>query len=312
MTMLGSQRQKLPAKNWFAKRKNRFVRQVIDDFFCFVLSFRELYGLYLSCLNDSSGACSDFTKQETQNTRAQMWDQLTRMVGTESDKGPLWNLKNTCHLVWPEDDIQPNVKGSLVDWLVGSIFHEAMKLKENIYLLNAYGPAAVRIGQHPKEQTPHTSASSPVAKELTLVIDVQNLLDRIAEDVVSQMDQICSLMGQANYIFRVMMPELSGNTLVVRYLVEQKNMLESIWGESLQSLFADMFDGNPANGFLVAGRSYLDGQWYEKALAMYDRALELEPGNDTALVKTAQLRPIVVENKKGKKQASKKSLAAFS
>lgn len=283
--------------NWFEQRRKHSTRQLVDDFFLLVDSFQQLYGMYLDCRaasrdNDDTGLLSP----DTEATRGQMWNRLTQVIGTETEKGQLWKLKDLCHQIWPEQEHEYDAHGSLIDWLLGSIFHEAMKLKENMYLLNTYGPAAVRIRERPS--TPSMQVLRPAGPfpQLSSMVDVEGLVHRIAEDVVKQMEQIGFLLGQANFIFRLMMPDLAANMLVVRLLVEEEQRILALWGESIEELFADMFLGNAVQGFCVAGESYLSGQWYSQALTMFERALQMDATCDESLARVAHLKAMLSEN----------------
>ncbi|WP_456387243.1 hypothetical protein [Desulfolithobacter sp.] len=280
------------SRDWFEQRRDHFVRQVVDGFFHVFISFQGIYQVYVSrCANTAS--CADMRDKEVETVRRDMWERLTSLVGSETEKGPLWQLKDLCHRVWPETEEQ-DVSGSLLDWLVGSVFHEAMKLKENIYLLNSYGPAAFRMQENPEAQRGviHRLSVLPPTR-LATVVDARRLVGRIVSDVAGQLEQIGFLFGQANYILRMMMPSLGSNMLVVRLLVEQEDIVRRLWGEDIRQLLADMFSGDAAEGFCAAGRSYLAGQWYSQALTMYQRALEEDSACDEALAKVAQLGVIV-------------------
>jgi hypothetical protein len=281
---------------WLKQRHDHFVRQLVDDFFLQVESFQQLYSIYLDCRNLGDHVCVDLLSPATEVARGQIWYRLTQMIGTETEKGQLWQLKDLCHLIWPEQEQQRDVHGALIDWLLGSIFHEAMKLKENIYLLNTYGPAAVRMEKPPATRSEQILRSSGSFPQLSSIVDVEALVRRIAKDVVSQMEQIGLLLGQANFILRMMMPGLASNMLVVRLLVEEEERTLRVWGETVEELFTDMFSGDAAQGFCAAGRSYLSGQWYPQALDMYKRALQADQDCDEARARIAQLQAMLTEN----------------
>jgi len=183
-----------------------------------------------------------------------------------------------------------------MDWLLGSVFHEAMKLKENIYLLNTYGPAAIRMRDMPEASSVRVLRPAGSFPRLSNMVDAETLIRRIAADVVDQMEQIGFLLGQANFILRMMMPDLAANMLVVRLLVEKEELVLSGWGERIEELFADMFSGRAAEGFCAAGRSYLSAQWYAQALDMYERALRCESQCDEARMKAVHLKALLQEN----------------
>ncbi len=281
---------------WFEQRRDHFIRLIVDDFFSLVRSFQELYGVYLECRNAREHCDVDLLCPETEEVRSRMWNRLTEMIGTETEKGMLWKLKDLCHQVWPEQEREYDVHGSLMDWLLGSVFHETMKLKENIYLLNTYGPAAIRMRNIPEASSVGVLRPSGSFPRLSNMVDAETLIRRIAADVVVQMEQIGFLLGQANFILRMMMPDLAANMLVVRLLVEKEELVLSGWGERIEELFADMFSGSGADGFCVAGRSYLSGQWYVQALDMYERALRCESQCDEARAKVVHLKAVLQEN----------------
>lgn len=271
-------------EDWFEQRRDFFVRQVFEDFFSILRSFQDLYQMYLSCRTPGVDTCSDLLDKQNEELRNQIWSTLTRMVGTEVEKGPLWQLKDLCHRLWPDGAGAGSLEGALIDWLIGSIFHEAMKLKENIYILNSYGPAAFRF-----------STPAPGLR-LAQMIDIKGLINRIVVDVIGQLEQLSFLFGQTNSMLRTMISTLATNMLLIRFLAEQEEVLQELWGEGAAGVFADMFYGAPAQGFCAAGRSYLNGQWYTKALAMYQRAVSIDSSCDEAIAKVHQLQTIIRQN----------------
>ncbi len=259
-----------PRLDWFEERRDFFIRQAFADYFVVFQSFQELYQLYISSRDPVSGACCDLSTSENEELRGLIWNKLTLLVGSEEEKGILWNLKDLCHRLWSDNDSEKaghglphNREGTLIDYLIGSIFHETVKLKENIYILNCYGSDGVR---------------------------------RIVAGVIDQLGQLAFLLGQTGNRLRCILPDLAQNMLLVRLLVEEEEQLLRIWGEDSVDVLSDMFWGEPAHGFCAAGKSYMSGQWYSKALPMFERAMELDRGCDEARTKTYLLRAIIDEN----------------
>ena len=130
----------------------------------------------------------------------------------------------------------------------------------------------------------------PAASRLAKVMDRRGLVRRVAVDVMRQMEQLAFLFGQTNNFLRTMLPGLSEHILLARFLVEKEDMVEELWGESLEAVFEDMFQGRSEQGFCAAGRSYMQGDWYTRALVMYHRALEIHPGSLEAQEKARELK----------------------
>ncbi|HHO47839.1 MAG TPA: hypothetical protein ENN06_05235, partial [Desulfobacteraceae bacterium] len=90
--MTGIESSGSPRNRWFEKRKNFFVRQLIDDFFQLNRLFQEMYLVYLDCRHPGKWNCADLLDQSTASCRAEIWNRLAHMVETDSRKGPLWKL----------------------------------------------------------------------------------------------------------------------------------------------------------------------------------------------------------------------------
>lgn len=275
-------------RGWFDSRRDHFVRQAVGEYITLAEDFQELYGRCLECCLQRSVNGANGKHREFGGTWGRMHRHLAEMLGTERDPGPLWQLKDLCHRLWPQQQREVHEQGVLIDWLIGSLFHEAMKLKENLYLLGAYGPAASVLGGVARPGVGH--GNSPATSHRA---DMTSLLERTATTVAAQLERMGFLFGQVNYTLRLMLPDLMTNPLIIRLLVEREREVADLWGESLEELLADVLGGRVAEGFCLAGESYLRGHWHSQALAMYRRALAMAPGCDEAMVKIAQIEAML-------------------
>ncbi|WP_319586852.1 hypothetical protein [uncultured Desulfobulbus sp.] len=279
----------MAAGDWFGGRREYFVRQVLSDSLHLITWFQQLYDRYIEgCLHQkvAEGTVPD---QERHAVQTELLQQFTVMVGTERDTGPLWQLKDLCHQIWPHSQEEEHFHGVLFDWLTGSLFHECMKLKENLYLLNNYGARTTTVDTLVEQMGLHQRDRTGVS----LVEDVRMLIGQITGDVSRQMERVGFLFGQVNYLLRLMLPALIENRLVVRLLVEKEEVLTELWGESLDELFAGIFTGGAAAGFCLAAENFFVGQWYEQALRLYERALACDRCCHEAFVRVAQLHAIL-------------------
>lgn len=270
--------------DWFEGRRNHFVRQLLDDALELIRWFQQVQDLHSASRPrdhaDGSGSGS-------QETRAELLRQCTAMVGTETRKGGLWQLKDLCHQIWPREEPGQPAYGVLLDWLVGSLFHEAVKLKENLYLLNNYGAAVVEgntalLG----DCCLRTFPPGLLASDLSVLVG----------GIAQQMERVGLLFGQVSRAIRAMLPELIGNALIVRLLAEREAVVTELWGESLEAIFSDVLSGGAAAGFCLAGESYLRGQWFRQALTMYERALGCDRQCNEARVRAAHLKAVLRED----------------
>ena len=110
----------------------------------------------------------------------------------------------------------------------------------------------------------------------------RRFIERSHHEIVRQFDDLAGMFGQACYRLRLLMPEQADNSCLIRYLLEEEGLVEYLWSESIDSLFADMYEGQPEQGYLVAARSYLEGHWYRQALDVFRRVLQHDRHNEEA------------------------------
>lgn len=238
----------VPRRNtWFEERRSLFVKNMFKEFYETISRFREIYEGYTGSQEIS-------------------FEEIDRLVGRESRKGLLWSLKDRCHQLWRGADPEREMNGCLLDWLLGSIFHEAMKLKENIYMLEYYGPLAEKMKKKNAAETIKFCG-----------IECQQFLERSRKEINQEMENLGFLFGRANYLMRNLVIDQAENYLLVRFLIEQSEVTENLWSESLEHLFTDMYPQGPAAGFCLAARSYLEGDWVDLAKKAYGKARELDP-----------------------------------
>lgn len=279
--------------DWFSRRRNYFVREAICGVLHLVTWFQEIYFQYLSTLMQQAAPDKAMPESDLgsgpKTALAELFRHCDAMVGTELSNGPLWQLKDLCHQIWPHAVPGQPIHGVVFDWLIGSLFHECMKLKENLYLLHAYGARTatvdtlveqIEMARHEK------SANAPFD-------DIRMLLGQIADDTGRQLDRVGFLFGEASYLLRLMLPDLARNGLVVRLLAEEEQAFTALWGESLEELFAAIWADGAASGFCLAGESFFRGQWYQQALKLYERALACDCNCHAALVRVAQLKAML-------------------
>ena len=123
--------------NWLLSKQDSFVRDVLRDF-CQVASALESHFAEY----DASGEVS--------------FHFFNDILGRQNSKGLLWRLKDTAHLLFRNESSKTSVLGEYLDWALGYIFHECIKLKEDAYQQMNYKPRFGRLQENdallPEEQ----------------------------------------------------------------------------------------------------------------------------------------------------------------
>ncbi len=231
---------------WLESRRNLLVKNVIRDFIA---------------------SCSLFYKLKKESFQEFVdYDVLDNWIGNSSDKGPLWQLKDTCHLLWKDADPATQPHCFLFDWLVGATFHEAMKLKENTYLISRYEPTFSKVINGPRIPSQDGSKCQLFFQHTKQ--DIKTTLDRMECLFETAMEQMIEILKDERR-----------NPILLRYLIESPKECEEIWssdggGEYLLSL---MFPQGLDRAYCMAGESYFEGGWYAEARVAFEKALDIKP-----------------------------------
>lgn len=251
---------------WFEERRDLFVKNMFKEFYETFSVFIKIYEHYITAQNVS-------------------FEDVNGLVGKESEKGLLWQLKDGCHQLWRNSDPEKELNGRLLDWVMGSIFHEAMKLKENIYMYQYYGPLAESMKKQNGTGTVKFCG-----------VECQRFMDRSYKEIQKQMETLGFMFGRACYLLRTMLPDQAQNSLLVRYLIENEDVADNLWSEPINDILAEMFD-SPEQGYCTAAKSYFEGQWYEPALQAYTTAITINPECEEAEKNISKIQPILKEQK---------------
>ena len=188
------------------------------------------------------------------------FQQLDGWIGTSISRGPLWTLKENAHLLFRKN-ASSSFYERVFDWTLGSIFHEGMKLKENVYLLEVYqheGKAFIENGNVPDE------------------VDIQSLLEEYTVTFTKAKESAGTEVENLQYLFSKAMEQLKrlicankGDGLLIRFLVENEEIYERVYGPgALAAFFENMYNQGVAEAYLIAAQNYREGGWRTKALTL--------------------------------------------
>ncbi len=201
---------------------------------------------------------------ERHRERALRWDDVQRLVG-DTEESVLFRLKERTHALFRAGASAAELpRVALFDLAVGSLFHEAMKLRENFYQLEVYAPKveAARIDAEP--------GSEPLFEDFARLLRVSR--SRLEEALL----ETESLLEQTRRQFRVLLATHRESGLVMRYLLENASLAQEVLGETIDSLFASIH-GDAGAGYALAARSYLESGYFDSARRALAEAIARDP-----------------------------------
>jgi tetratricopeptide (TPR) repeat protein len=189
------------------------------------------------------------------------------------DKGQslLYNLKEQCHSLFRNKGKEPVYKNEgLLDLVIGSIFHEAMKLRENIYQMEVYRPKYLQY-------------KSKVGKsdyEKDYLQQFERIILKTKRGVVEGMEETRSLFQDAMAQLIDLFKEGAKNTILVRFLLENLTLLQKVYGsKKAKEIFDLMFKKGFLDAYQLAGQSYLQSEHYDLSSNYFLKALKMDPQN---------------------------------
>lgn len=248
---------------WIRNKLPEFVRDVTRDF---CLISRELEREFRHF--DRSGHV-DFVA-------------LNGLLGQEMNKGLLWRLKDTAHVLFKNDaSAGVGLLGQFLDWSVGYIFHDAMKLKEDAYQQQNYAPWFRQLQS--RELT---------GPDLKFSRELFGVLDQTFESIQREVNRIRYLLFNCRKLFMEYLPNHADNELLARFLFDQNDLVREVFGDSYPRLVARIYGDHPQRLPLLAARSLRRGGWRAEAARALDEAERINP--DCADVRQERERQIAL------------------
>ncbi len=237
--------------DWFEHRKDMFIKELVSQFFKTKLFFDGLYAQY-------------------RDVGSLPFREMDWWVGTELRKGPLWTLKDLCHSLFRDKRSGIGMHELLFDWVLGSIFHECMKLKEDIYHLDLYWRRHEEIG----EDKDFPVEVKKILKEYGLFVK------KTGKDLMGEMKRIDYLFSKATDQLRTILQNYSRNRLLILLLIDNEELVEQVFGKNaLKQIFGSMYEGGLKEAFSFAAESLIEGGWFESAVEICKKALKVNPEN---------------------------------
>jgi hypothetical protein len=246
--------------NWFKERKDLFIKELVEEYFESKFFFNQILMDY-------------------KNNGKIQFAKMDQWVGSETKKGVLWNLKDASHNLFRNQNSTLDLAEYIFDWTVGSIFHEVMKLKEDVYQLEAYILDEAKIRETGKDA------------ELKMIMEEYHIITENAQKTLkSEIESVQYLFSKSNALLKCLLSRYSNNGLLLRFLLKNHRRIhELLEGESLPNILKLMYGEKWDKAFVLAAKSYLDGGWLEEAKGVLEMGIDLFPNSqeiEDSLVRT--------------------------
>jgi len=192
----------------------------------------------------------------------------------------LFALKEESHALFRNDDNPEETSLSsagLFDILLGSLFHQMMKVKESTYQVERYGPKYAALRRAIEEHRAPEHGESFLQEN-------ERIMERARRSLRQDLAYAVEVFAESTSVLRHVLIENRDNPLLVRNLLDNKELVEAVYkAGSLDTLLCDMYDGAAARGYLIAAKDLLDGGWYDRARHQCQKALRIDPKNANAM-----------------------------
>jgi tetratricopeptide (TPR) repeat protein len=187
------------------------------------------------------------------------FDEVGELVG-DDESSVLFRLKERSHALFRgergEGAIGPT---ALFDLAVGSLFHEAMKFRENFYQRSAYGPKVQALRR------------AAVRDESGLLPEFEKLLAGAGMRIDESLQELETLLGQTTAQFRILLAAHAEDGALARVVVARGAELAEALRTPPETLLAELY-GDPASAWSRAAHSYLGSGFFAEAAHAFAEA----------------------------------------
>jgi tetratricopeptide (TPR) repeat protein len=185
----------------------------------------------------------------------------------------LYNLKEQSHSFFRVGSKGPVQRNDwLLDLAIGSIFHEAMKLRENIYQIEVYRPRYLQFKSK--------MGKAAYEYERGYLQQFERIISRAERGVQEGMEETRLFFKDAVEQLIDFFKTNSKNPYLVRFLLEHQLLLRRVYGnKKAREIFQLMFKKGFLDAYSLAGRSYLQSGHYDLASLYFSKALKMEPSD---------------------------------
>ena len=181
----------------------------------------------------------------------------------------LYHLKNRTHLTLRDGGRENSgfiQKADLFDLIIGSIFHEALHLKEYIYTLRSYAPRYSSFAGRKRGGKLDVYTDDFLKHSMAIVNEAETNLPKKAYEVKN-------LFEDALLLLEDIIKKYRGNSRVIRTLFTFGGTLDEVYGkDGLDMLYSRIYRNGPSEGYLRVAASFIKDGFYEPAYKALEKA----------------------------------------
>jgi len=183
-------------------------------------------------------------------------------VTAGDDESVLFRLKGECHAFAAAAARSASHllrRAALLDVAVGSLYHEAMKFRENLYQQEIYAPKVRELRSESRESGEEAEEADELFREF------EKMLANSAERLVESAQETEVLLHRVRGQVRRLLAACDDDGLLARFLIEKRVLVEEVFPTGLDALLAEMHGGT-VEGYMAATHSYLASSFFDEAL----------------------------------------------
>jgi len=230
--------------------------------------------MIVAIVGDFLRSYADFKRiREQFDARTLRFENIDTFISDKKPELPLYRLKESCHALFRDPSGTPcSDEEKLLDLAVGSIFHEAMKIRENLYQIEVYKPHYTRI----------LTSRSTTKEEQKLLFEFVKLGTKAERHLAQSISETHRLFVDTLKHLGNLLTRYRNNHVLVRFLLQNIELLKKVFGKKgSRRVFDDLFPGGLGEAFEVAGKSYLDSAYYQEAADFFRQGLKYRRGDTT-------------------------------
>jgi hypothetical protein len=199
---------------------------------------------------------------------------FSRMEEFVDDRGKssLYRLKQMCHDLFRNVD-DATYREKFYDITVGYIFHEAMKLRENVYQLEYYKP----------QYTTLLNSEELTSLEKRVIHEFDLLIHKAEKRLKVGLQEVKGLLRDLVAQLKDLLKLYRNNYLLPRFVLENEKALVKIYGKrAFAEVLTDMYEYGRSTLVYKAAISYLESEYYGCARLLFQKIANLDQADSSA------------------------------